>query len=133
MSLKAGGLSKMTSLFEIKEIKNLTGNAPLSPSDAKTEVITCYHNEITFFIEKAKCALDHLISLKAKIEINKDLFDFEATGKIVELTALENNAFRIKIKMTQLDKKVWQKFIDNLNKTQDRADKILAAMKDEDS
>lgn len=133
MSFKAGGLSSMTSLFEIKEIKNLTGNAPLSPIEAKIEVVTCHHNEITFFIEKAKCALDHLISLTAKIQINKALFDFEATGKIIELTPLENNSFRIKIRMTQFDKKVWQKFIDNLHKTQGRADKILAAMKDEDS
>lgn len=133
MSLKAGSSMDLKNLFEIIEIKNLTGNAPLTSSKKKMEVISCEQSEITLFVENAKCALDHLISLDAKIYLNSQCFDFQGTGKIIELTALENSTFKMKIKMTQFDKTLWGKFISNLASTQKRADEILAVMKGEDT
>lgn len=123
----------LKNLFEIIEIKNLTGNAPLTSAKEKMEVISCEQNEITIFVDNAKCALDHLISLDAKIYLNSQIFDFQGTGKIIELTALENSSFKMKIRMTQFDKTLWGHFIAKHASTQKRADTILEVMKGEDS
>ena len=133
MSFKAGCLSKQTSTFEIIEIKNLTGNTPLSPTGTQIEVTSCQQNELTFFVENAKCALDHLISLSAKIHLNSNTFDFQATGKIIELKSVEGPTFKISIRMLQFDKKLRSLYLASLLKTQDRADKLLSAIKGEDS
>lgn len=123
----------LKNLFQIIEIKNLTGNAPLTSCKEKMEIVSCEQNEITLFVEKAKCAPDHLISLDAKIYLNSQCYDFQGTGKIIELITLENSSFKMKIRMTQFDKTLWGRFITSLASTQKRADKILEVMKGEES
>ena len=124
----------MSSGIELTKIKSLTteielfsarGGHPLEVSEYGDKNLVCLVPR-TFF------APGQLVTLDGKIRIADLSFVFCATGKLVRSLDASENLTRFEIDLNQYDKDQWKKFLDQVNKDQDRVTALLEKMRSDD-
>ena len=119
-------------IFMVSELKNLTSDLSLLKVTDRAEVLQCDSSTITFQAPTVAASVGQLISLNGLLKI-KGIPNTQVSvvGKISELVAAGPFS-RITIKMTQFDKVLWKRYLENLSTKQTHVDKLFNSMKGED-
>lgn len=115
----------------IANIVNLTNNLSLLTKQTKIEVVGYDSSNITIYAENSNCALGHIVSVDGLIVFNKETYPMKATGKIVELQTIDKVSAKATIRITQFDRILWSAFITYFFNEQERIDKLLSSMGEE--
>ena len=120
----------------IEQVMNLTsGLTIVEPKKSPlVEVVEYDLKNLVVQFPLMKLVTGHLISLSGHIQIRKETFSFGCTGKINSLK--ENpteNLILAKIRIRQIDERIWMRFNEISASDQKRVDKLLAAIKGDES
>jgi hypothetical protein len=120
----------------IDQVMNLTSGLPIiEPKKSPVvEVVEYDLKNLVVQFPLLRLVTGHLISLSGHIQIRKETFAFGCTGKINSLE--ENpteNLILAKIRIRQVDEEIWVRFNETSVSAQERVDKLLAAIKGDES
>jgi hypothetical protein len=120
----------------IDQVMNLTSGLTITdPKKSRiVEVVEYDLKNIVVQFPLLKLVTGHLISLSGHIQIRKETFAFGCTGKINSLEEdPTENLILAKIRIRQVDEEIWVRFIEMSVSDQQRVDKLLAAIKGDES
>ena len=120
-------------VLEIHSLENLTTRFPLfkDQSSNNYEMIAYNENQISFTAPFKPGTIGLLIQMNAIIYVAGVPHEFIASGKI---TNVENFSFQCiyTIELARYDHKLWRKFQEAVQSTQDRTDLLFRSMRDLD-
>jgi hypothetical protein len=120
----------------IEQVMNLTsGLTIVEPKKlSSVEVVEYDLKNLVVQFPLLRLVTGHLISLSGHIQIRKETFAFGCTGKINSLTEVPaENLILANIRIRQVDEGIWARFNQMSVFDQLRVDKLLAAIKGDES
>jgi hypothetical protein len=125
----------MPATLEIQNIRNLTSGLELVPTRdcPSVTVVGCTSQSLIFQMHLCKIVLGHVLNLRGQIDLNGEKTQFRATGKVAAVVEdADGKQVRFEAQLIQYEKSLWRQFLKSLLESQDRADRLLAAIKGED-
>jgi hypothetical protein len=123
----------IASSIELDRVKNLTTGSDILSSGRQlpTEIVE-YADQFLIFHLSASAKPGQLVLMTGSLNVGSRKSKFEATGKIASITPVEGNLNRFNVHIQQIDRKIWEDFLERSRTKQKRADEIFTAMRGDD-
>lgn len=89
-------------------------------------------HRFSFEAPRGTCVMGHLLSLNGVLTINSQQIPFLATGKVTQITPLEDSMAKYSVDLYRHDTVLWAQFKQHLEAEQSKVDQLFRSMRDEE-
>ena len=120
---------RIPSELEVFNISNITTGVDICNSKSGKIEILSYDQESFDIILPKPVGSGMLVNIRAKITVNTDSFEFNATGKIEKVRENPDKSYFLHIELNQYNADQWKTFLDAQNAEKTRKESIFKSMR----
>lgn len=119
----------MSVTLRLDSIVNINSNVSLLPNGVRSLEVTQLGRETISFLTSVVAHVGQLVSIQGKVKLENQTHPFVATGKIVGVTANDDSASCVEVRLHQFDEELWNNIRHTLDAKQARADWLFKNIK----